>query len=179
MFTKENVLKAKFINDDYTLIEVIHTSEGDAKAHVYVLEHDKDSADFQALEKAGWDLESIMEETEFYRTKAAGIFRNFALQAAQDSGLVQDQGQVEKSKIWPMLINSIFNGDTNDEALFALKLSLFEVERIRSSDNAAAKSKLRKSKNKFDVLRFAFDIVDEENAKGATPEPKKKPKKKA
>jgi len=176
MFTKENVLKAKFINDDHTLIEVIHTSEGDKKAHVYVLEHDKDSEDFQALEKAGWDLDTIMEETFFYRKKSASIFKEFALQSAKDSGLIYQEGATEKTKVWPNFVNTLF-GEADDESLFALKLALFEVDAISGSENAAAKSRLRKSKTKFDVLRFAFDIVDEENAKEPVVTKKKKAKK--
>ena len=55
MFTKENVISAKLINEEHTTIEVVHTIEGDDKAHSYILEYDKDSQDFQALEKAGFD----------------------------------------------------------------------------------------------------------------------------
>ena len=66
MFTKENVISAKLINEEHTTIEVVHTIEGDDKAHSYILEYDKDSQDFQALEKAGYtslsDVKKLSEE---------------------------------------------------------------------------------------------------------------------
>ena len=73
MFTKENVISAKLINEEHTTIEVVHTIEGDDKVHSYILEYDKDSQDFKALEKAGWDLERVTEETVAYKRDTSRI----------------------------------------------------------------------------------------------------------
>ena len=50
MFTKQNVITARFIDNEHTTIEVVHTIESDEKAHAYILEYDKDSEDFKSLE---------------------------------------------------------------------------------------------------------------------------------
>ena len=81
----------------------------------------------------------------------------FAIQMAKDDGLVQ---QEEKTKTYPALVDTVFNNIENEDDMFALKLALFEVKEIRDSKNTAAKTKLRKSKTKFDILRCAFEIAE-------------------
>jgi hypothetical protein len=95
MFTKENVISAKFINEEHTTIEVVHTIEGDDKAHSYILEYDKDSQDFQALEKAGWDLERITEETMGYKKESSRIYDE-SIQAAADEILKEDRKAIKE-----------------------------------------------------------------------------------
>ena len=43
--------------------------------------------------------------------------------------------------------------------MFALKIALFELDKIRDSKNDELKRKLRQSKNKIDTLKVAFDLV--------------------
>ena len=47
----------------------------------------------------------------------------------------------------------------NSDQLFALKIALFELDKIRDSKNDELKRKLRQSKNKIDTLKVAFDLV--------------------
>ena len=83
MFTKKNVITARFINEEYTTIEVLHTIKDDEKSRAYILEYDKDSEDFQDLEKAGWDLERVTEETMTYKREASRIHNESIAAAAQ------------------------------------------------------------------------------------------------
>ena len=65
-----------------------------------------------------------------------------------------------ETKLYPALVDAVFNNVENEDDMFALKLALFEVKEIRDSKNTAAKTKLRKSTTKFDILRCAFDIIE-------------------
>ena len=47
--------------------------------------------------------------------------------------------------------------------LFALKLALFEVDKIRDSKNEDLKKKLRQTKTKLDCLLTVLTIVQESN----------------
>ena len=172
MITKESYVTASFIDKDRKTIEVMLSRENPNEVTPYIIEADEDNIDYQDLLKIVSldDLHQITHETK----KAEGeAFKEFALSVAKDSGLVAVENQVEKTKLWPSLIEAVFNNKENDEDLFALKLALFEVETIRGSTNAAVKTKLRKSKTKFDILRFAFEIAEE-----VVVEPKKKATKK-
>ena len=53
----------------------------------------------------------------------------------------------------------IFNDTENEDHLFALKLALFEVDKIRNSKDNEGKKKLRQSKNKIEVLKIAIDLM--------------------
>ena len=85
MFTKKNVITARFINEEYTTIEVLHTIKDDEKSRAYILEYDKDSEDFQDLEKAGWDLERVTEETMTYKREASRVHDESLHNAAEIS----------------------------------------------------------------------------------------------
>ena len=74
MFTKKNVESARFINDEHTTIEVLHTIDSDDNLRPYILEYDKDCLNIQALAKAGWDLENITEETIAYKKEASRLY---------------------------------------------------------------------------------------------------------
>jgi hypothetical protein len=93
MFTKKNVITAKFINEEHTVIEVL-TNIKDT-VHSYALEYDKDSADFQALEKAGWDLERVTEETAGYKRDSSRI-HNESIEAAADEILKEDRKAIKE-----------------------------------------------------------------------------------
>ena len=84
MFTKANVISAKFINEEHTTIEVLHTSKDDKNVRPYVLEYDKDSADFKALAKAGWDLEAVTDATAEYKREASSMWNNAINEAAAE-----------------------------------------------------------------------------------------------
>ena len=57
------------------------------------------------------------------------------------------------------VVNALFKEDENPDHLFALKLALFEVEKIRNSKDDENKKKLRQSKTKIEALQVAFDLV--------------------
>jgi|TARA_B100001094_G_scaffold151310_1_gene146529 hypothetical protein len=51
------------------------------------------------------------------------------------------------------------------EQLFNAKLEVFEIESIKSSTNRKAKSKIRRSKNQYEMMAYAIMLIQEEDAK--------------
>lgn len=51
------------------------------------------------------------------------------------------------------------------EQLFNAKLEVFEIESIKSSTNRKAKSKIRRSKNQYEMMAYAITLIQEEDAK--------------
>ena len=82
------------------------------------------------------------------------------MRVARKSGLVFDQQKLD-TKFYPVLVKAIFEDGENKDHLFALKLALFELEKIRNSKDGEVKRKLRQSKNKIEALKIAFDIVND------------------
>ena len=156
MFTKENVITARFIDEDRKNIEIL-LKDGDI-TRPYIIEADEDNSDYQKLLKI-ISLDDLHEQTHNINKAESEAFKEFALGIAKEGGLIQQEENLEKTKMYPTLVEAIFNRDEDEDDLFALKLALFEVEEIRESKNTKLKTKLRKAKSKIEVLRFAFDIV--------------------
>ena len=78
---------------------------------------------------------------------------------AKRDGLVFDAHRLD-TKFYPTIVKAMFEETENEDHLFALKLALFEVEKIRDSKDNELKRKLRQSTNKIEVLKIAFDIMN-------------------
>ena len=154
MITKKNYVVAKFIDEDRKNIEIL-LKDGDI-TRPHIIEADENNSDYQKLLKI-ISLDDLHEQTHNINKAEAEAFKEFALGIAKESGFMQ---QEENLKIYPTLVKAMFNNDDNDDDIFALKLALFEVEKIRESKNTALKTKLRKAKSKVEILRFAFDIIE-------------------
>ena len=79
------------------------------------------------------------------------------IEIAQRDGLI---GRVDKvnTDVFPLLVKAVFEDDNADH-LFALKLSLFELDKIKNSTNEEFKKKLRQSQNKIEALQAAFELI--------------------
>jgi hypothetical protein len=156
MITKKNYVVAKFIDEDRKNIEIL-LKDGDI-TRPHIIEADEDNSDYQDLLKI-IPIDDLHEQTHNINKAEGEAFKEFAIQVAKESGFIQQEENLEKTKMYPTLVEVMFNNDDDEDDIFALKLALFEVEKIRESKNTALKTKLRKAKSKIEVLRFAFDIV--------------------
>ena len=155
MFTKKNVITARFINEGHTTIEVLHTIKGDEKAHAYILEYDKDSADYQDLEKAGWDLERIQEETAGYK-RAASLQHNKAVAAAAQQWIKENPNdQVTDIDI----IGSIIDKNEDEDTIFKAKLAIMELDAVKESKATKLKQEIRKAKTLIEVVSYLQKVM--------------------
>jgi hypothetical protein len=158
MFTKKNVITARFINEGHTTIEVLHTIKGDEKAHAYILEYDKDSADYKDLEKAGWDLERIQEETAGYK-RAASLQHDTAVAAAAQEWLKENPPEIvteietiiENIKV-DDIIGSIISKNTDEDMIFRAKLAVMELDDVKKSKDTKLKQEIRKANTLIEVV---------------------------
>jgi len=160
MFTKKNVITARFINDGHTTIEVLHTIKGDEKAHAYILEYDKDSADYQDLEKAGWDLERIQEETAGYK-RAASLQHDTAVAAAAQQWLKENPTTIENIVNVPVtdIIGSIIDKNEDEDTVFKAKLAIMELDAVKKSKATKLKQEIRKAKTLIEVVSYLQKVM--------------------
>ena len=159
MITKKNYVTANFIDNERKNIEIL-LKDGDI-TRPHIIEADEDNSDYKALLKLV-TIDKLHEQTHELKKAEGEAFKAFAIQIAKDSGLVQEEVALEKTKTYPALVDALFSvfGSIEDD-MFALKLALFERKEIRDSKNTEVKTKLRKSTTKFDILRCAFEIAEE------------------
>jgi hypothetical protein len=156
MFTKENVISAKLINEEHTTIEVVHTIEGDDKAHSYILEYDKDCPNIQALAKAGWDLERVTEETVAYKRDTSRM-HNESIQAAAQQWLEENPPEeviierIENIKV-DDIIGAIMSKNEDEDSLFRAKLAVMELPAAKASKKTKVKQDIRKAKSLIELI---------------------------
>tara|TARA_B100002019_G_scaffold220616_1_gene193349 strand:- start:97 stop:594 length:498 start_codon:yes stop_codon:yes gene_type:complete len=158
---KEHLLKAYFVDENRTLIEVLYSSLDFKETHSAIIEYDTKHPDCQALLDV-MSLDDIHESTYNQKKEERKVFEEEAIKIAQKSGLVFDMNRLD-TKFYPVLVKAIFEEAENEDHLFALKLALFEVDKIRDSKNEELKKKLRQSKSKLDCLSYALTIAQENN----------------
>ena len=156
MFTKENVISAKFINEEHTTIEVLHTSKDDKNVRPYVLEYDKDSADFKALAKAGWDLERVTEETVAYKRDTSRIYDESIHTAAMKFLHENPPEEVVIERIENIkvddIIGSIISKNEDEDMLFRAKLAVMELPAAKASKKTKVKQDIRKAKSLIELI---------------------------
>jgi len=156
MFTKKNVITARFINEEYTTIEVLHTIKDDEKSRAYILEYDKDSEDFQDLEKAGWDLERVTEETMTYKREASRIHNESIAAAAQQWLEANPPEEVVIERIENIkvddIIGALMSKNEDEDSLFRAKLAVMELPAAKASKSTKVKQDIRKAKSLIELI---------------------------
>ena len=155
MITKENYIIAYFIDNERKNIEVLLRDGNKVNSHI--VEYDTKYPVCQELLKV-ITIDDLHKNT--YRKKQEQVkeFEETVIRVAKTRGIVLDEHKLD-TKFFPVLVNAIFKDKENEDHLFALKLALFELEKIRNSKDNEGKKKLRQSKNKIEVLKIAFDLV--------------------
>ena len=160
MINKANYVGANFIDQERQFIEVQLNMDHTEELHLtpYVIEADENNLDFQDLMKLT-TMDELHEMTWNTKKAESEAFIETAKAVMMESGLLEAETSLSKTKMFPTLVETIFTNMENEDHLFALKLALFELQDIRESDNVEQKTALRKAQNKIDILQHAFNII--------------------
>jgi hypothetical protein len=156
-FLKDNFLTAYFIDSERQNIEVQTTTEDKKSVFTTIIPYEENNPQYQALTKY-MNIDQIHESTYQKNKTEQEQFEKSVIRIAEKSGLLLDKETLD-TKFYPSLVNAIFKDIENEDHLFALKLALFELEKIRDSKNEDAKKKLRQAKNKLDIIQAAIECL--------------------
>ena len=157
MITKENLIGAYFIDNERQNIEVLTTSEDKKQIIPTIIPFDENNPSFKELTSV-ITVDDLHENTYQKKKQEQKIFETKVMEIAKKDGLLVDDTKID-SKYYNKLVSAIFTDPDNEDQLFALKIALFELEKIKDSKNNEMKKKLRQSKNKIDTLKVAFEII--------------------
>ena len=157
MITKENYITASFIDNERKNIEVLLRDEKNEKVISHIVEYDEKYPVCQELLKI-ITLDDLHENTYQKKKKEKKAVEEMVVKIAKRDGLVFDEHRLD-TKFYPTIVKAMFEETENEDHLFALKLALFELEKIRNSKDNEGKKKLRQSKNKIEVLKVAIDLM--------------------
>ena len=157
MITKDNLISAYFIDDARQNIEVLTTSDDKKKVIPTIIPFDENNHLFKELTSI-ITVDQLHEDTYNKKKNEKKIFEQKVIEIAKKDGLLLDDTKID-SRSYNKLVKAIFEQGENADQLFALKIALFELDKIRDSKNDELKKKLRQSKNKIDTLKCAFDLT--------------------
>src|SRR6056300_452194 len=149
-FLKDNFLTAYFIDNERKNIEVQTTAEDKKSVFTTIIPYEENNPQYQALTKY-MNIDQLHESTYQKNKTEQKLFEDSVVDIAKRQGLIYDSDKID-SKFYPKLVEALFANSENVDELFALKLALFDNEKIRDSLNEEAKKNLRQAKNKVDVI---------------------------
>jgi UDP-N-acetylmuramate-alanine ligase len=146
---------ARFTSSKRDWIEVLTNENKESLTSTHV-EFDEKHPYFISLMKVT-NIEKIHESTYRHNEEQKKEFEQVALAIAKREGLVQTDDTSPNR-----VLDFIFNPEeaTEDE-MFALKIALFEIDKIRDSKNLDGKKALRKCKTRIELLKGALNLYCE------------------
>jgi len=146
---------ARFTSSNRDWIEVLTNENKESLTSTHV-EFDEKHPYFISLMKVT-NIEKIHESTYRHNEEQKKEFEQVALAIAKREGLVQTD-DTSPTRV----LDFIFNPEeaTEDE-MFALKIALFEIDKIKDSKNLDGKKALRKCKTRIDLLKSALNLYSE------------------
>ena len=156
IFSK-NIITAHFINEDYTIIEILYKVKDDVHSHV--VETDPTQLDYKALLDEGWDADKLAKGTEQYKREQSLEFNN-TIQTAVDAILEQTKMSVKPAEGTRDISVDIFDMmlEDNKDMLFKFKLWALELDNIKTSSKAV-KTEIRKCKSIIEGMATIAPLI--------------------
>ena len=103
---KEHLIKAYFVNEERTVIEVLYTSNDFKETHSFIIEYDQNHPDCKALLEV-MSLDDLHESTYNQKKEERKLFEEEAIKIAKKSGMVFDMNRLD-TKFYPTMVKSYF-----------------------------------------------------------------------
>jgi len=148
-----NIIEAYYTNPEHNSIEIIF-KKGE-KAFNYHMNVNYDHPDFKEFIKE-YSLEKVQQTTN-QRLKNYKENVEKAIEKYKNNEYVsKTELEQTKKKNADDFINFLINFNENNkeqmDLLFNLKLKVFDLDKVKSSKNEEAKTKIRKSVNPYEVI---------------------------
>ena len=155
-YLKKHFYTAYFIDEERENIEVLTTSEDGKQVIPTIIPFKQNNPQYQALTTV-MSVDDLLESTYQKKKNEQKKFEEQVIRIAKKDGLVLDNHKLD-TKFFPLLVKAIFE-DENEDHLFAMKIALFELDKIKNAPNDDKKKKLRLAKTKVQALEAAFELI--------------------
>ena len=161
MFNKDNFLEASFIDNDRKNIEVLTKSDDGKKLIPTIIPYNENNHMFKELME--WiTIDKLHEDTHKKKKEEARLFEEQVMRIAKKTGMVSTIAKEESNdEYFVNIIDSIIKKQDDEDQLFALKIAVFDqIKEVSESDNVEGKKKIRQAKNKIELFRAVFDMIE-------------------
>jgi hypothetical protein len=165
MFNKDNFLEASFIDNDRKNIEVLTKSDDGKKLIPTIIPYDENNHMFKELMEL-ITIDKLHEDTHNKKKEEARLFEEQVMLIAKKSGMLSSMvsnvaKEESNDEYFTSVIDAITKKRDDEDHLFAFKIAVFDqIKEVSESDNVEGKKKIRQAKNKIELFRAVFDMIE-------------------
>lgn len=165
MFNKDNFIEASFIDNERQNIEILTKSEDGKTVIPTVIPYDENNDMFKQLMTIK-TIDQLHEDTHNKKKAESELYKQEIMRIAKEDGLLADLSKthaIEENKedYFSSIIDGITKKQNDEDHLFAFKIAAFEqIKQINESDDVEGKKKIRQAKNKIELFRAIFEMIE-------------------
>ena len=161
MFNKDNFIEASFIDNERQNIEILTKSEDGKTVIPTVIPYDENNDMFKELMTIK-TIDQLHEDTHNKKKAESELFKQEVMRIAKEDGMFDSMSKEEnKENYFSNIIDGVTRKLDDEDDLFAFKIAAFdEIKKINESDDVEGKKRIRQAKNKIELFRAIFDMIE-------------------
>ena len=161
MFNKDNFVEATFIDTERKNIEVLTRSDDGESVIPTIIPFNEENHMFKELMEVT-TLDKLHEDTHNKKKAESELYKQEIMRIAKEDGLLSSIAKEESNdEFFANIVNAVIKKQDDEDHLFALKIAAFEnIKQINESDDVEGKKKIRQAKNKIELFRAVFDMIE-------------------
>ena len=157
------MIDAYFTNEQRTVVNVLWENDKKEVVEETVLVEANEPAWENLLNQPNVTLDNLHERTVNRNREQRAIFEQQVVEIAKRDGLIYDGDHIN-TDVYKMFVQTIFNTELTEkevkEQLFMFKLALFELDKIKESNNREMKAALRKAETLPSALKITCELFE-------------------
>ncbi len=161
MFNKDNFIEASFVDNERQNIEILTKSEDGKTVIPTVIPYDENNDMFKELMTIK-TIDQLHEDTHNKKKAESELFKQEVMRIAKEDGMFDSMSKEEnKENYFSNIIDGVTRKLDDEDDLFAFKIAAFdEIKKINESDDVEGKKRIRQAKNKIELFRAIFDMIE-------------------
>jgi len=161
MFNKDNFVEASFIDNDRKNIEVLTKSDDGEAVIPTIIPFNEENHMFKELMEVT-TLDKLHEDTHNKKKAESELYKQEVMRIAKEDGLLSSIAKEESNdEYFTSVIDAVTKKQDDEDHLFAFKIAVFDqIKEVSESDNVEGKKKIRQAKNKIELFRAVFDMIE-------------------
>jgi hypothetical protein len=157
-------IDAYFTNNERTVVSILWENDKKEVVEETVLAEANEPGWENLLNQPEVTIDKLHERTVNRNREQRAIFEEQVVEIAKRDGLIYDGDHIN-TDVYKMFVQTIFNTELEEkevkEQLFMFKLALFELDKIKESNNREMKAALRKAETLPAALKIACELFED------------------
>lgn len=158
-------IDAYFTNNERTVVSILWENDKKEVVEETVLAEANEAGWENLLNQPEVTIDKLHERTVNRNREQRAAYEEQVVEIAKRDGLIYDR-DIVNTDLYKMFVKSIFNTELTEketkEQLFMFKLALFELDKIKDSDNREMKAALRKAETLPVALKIGCELFEGE-----------------